>query len=70
MGHTKEVNVGTYQYPLTIMEITKEGKHLQNIDNGVLTIFIITCGSVVVVVNHCFTSFFGTKGILSDIVIR
>ena len=25
---------------------------------------------VVVVVNHCFTSLFGTKGILSDIIIR
>ena len=24
----------------------------------------------VVVVNHCFTSLFGTKGLLSDIVIR
>ena len=24
---------------------------------------------VVVVVNHCFTSLFGTKGLLSDIVI-
>ena len=26
--------------------------------------------SVVVAVNHCFTSLFGTKGILSDIIIR
>ena len=25
---------------------------------------------LVVVVNHCFTSLFGTKGLLSDIVIR
>ena len=25
---------------------------------------------VVVVVNHCFTSLFGTNGLLSDIVIR
>ena len=25
---------------------------------------------VVVVVNHCFTSLFGTKGLLSDIIIR
>ena len=25
---------------------------------------------VVVVVNHCFTSLFGTKGLLSNIVIR
>ena len=24
----------------------------------------------VVVVNHCFTSLFGTKGLLSDIIIR
>ena len=24
---------------------------------------------VVVVVNHCFTSLFGTKGLLSDIII-
>ena len=25
---------------------------------------------IVVVVNHCFTSLFGTKGLLSDIIIR
>ena len=25
---------------------------------------------VLVVVNHCFTSLFGTKGLLSDIIIR
>ena len=25
---------------------------------------------VLVIVNHCFTSLFGTKGLLSDIVIR
>ena len=25
---------------------------------------------VVVVVNHCFTSLFGTKGLLSDIIKR
>ena len=25
---------------------------------------------LVVVVNHCFTSLFGTKGLLSDIIIR
>ena len=27
-------------------------------------------GEVVVVVNHCFTSLFGTKGLLNDIVTR
>ncbi|WAR20331.1 hypothetical protein MAR_002169 [Mya arenaria] len=37
MGHTKEVNWGTYQYPLPIMEITKVGKHLQDIDKGIKT---------------------------------
>ena len=26
--------------------------------------------NVVVVVNHCFTSLFATKGLLSDIIIR
>ena len=26
--------------------------------------------NLVVVVNHCFTSLFGTKGLLSDIIIR
>ena len=26
--------------------------------------------TTVVVVNHCFTSLFGTKGLLSDIIIR
>lgn len=34
MGHSKEVNWGTYQYPLPILEITKVGKHLQDIDKG------------------------------------
>ncbi|WAR17865.1 hypothetical protein MAR_032459 [Mya arenaria] len=36
MGHTKKVNWGTYQYPLPIMEITKVGKHLQDIDKGTM----------------------------------
>lgn len=35
MGHTKAVNVGTYQYPLPIMAVTKVGKHLQAIDKGI-----------------------------------
>ena len=30
----------------------------------------IQVDDIVVVVNHCFTSVFGTKGLLSDIVIR
>ena len=34
MGHSREVNMGTYQYPLAVMEITKVGKHLQAIDSG------------------------------------
>ena len=35
MGHSKEVNEGTYQYPLPLMEITKVGRHLYNFDiNG------------------------------------
>ena len=29
-----------------------------------------SASDVVVVVNHCFTSLFGTKGLLSDIIIR
>ena len=32
--------------------------------NTIIAIFLV------VVVNHCFTSLFGTKGLLSDIVIR
>ena len=31
---------------------------------------LLAINMVVVVVNHCFTSLFGTKGILIDIVIR
>ncbi|KAH3822726.1 hypothetical protein DPMN_124516 [Dreissena polymorpha] len=34
MGHSKEVNIGTYQYPLPIIEVIKVGRHLQDIDNG------------------------------------
>lgn len=34
MGHTKEVNWGTYQYPLPVMEITKVARHLEDIDKG------------------------------------
>ncbi len=34
MGHSKEVNEGTYQYPLPLLEITKVGRHLQDIDRG------------------------------------
>ena len=30
----------------------------------------VTVGQDEVVVNHCFTSLFGTNGLLSDIVIR
>ena len=30
----------------------------------------VICFQVVVVVNHCFMSLFGTKGLLSDIVLR
>ena len=36
-------------------------KHSQAIGN---------VGKVVVVVNHCFTLLFGTKGLLSDIIIQ
>lgn len=34
MGHCKAVNLGTYQYPLPIMAMTKVGRHLQAIDKG------------------------------------
>lgn len=34
MGHSKSVNVGTYQYPLPIQEVIKVGRHLQAIDSG------------------------------------
>ena len=30
----------------------------------------LMAGELVVVVNHCFTSLFGTNGLLSDIVFR
>ena len=32
MGHSKSVNIGTYQYPLPLLEMTKGGKHLKVID--------------------------------------
>ena len=32
MGHPKHVNIGTYQYPLTLLEMTKVGKNLRDID--------------------------------------
>lgn len=34
MGHSMDVNLGTYQYPLPVMEVIKVGKHLQDIDRG------------------------------------
>ena len=43
MGHSKSVNLGTYQYPLPLLEMTKVGRHLQNIDEGIYNneLFII-----------------------------
>ena len=35
MGHSKAVNLGTYQYPLPVMAVTKVGRHLQAIDKGI-----------------------------------
>ena len=34
MGHTKAINLGTYQYPLPVMAITIVGQHLQTIDHN------------------------------------
>ena len=34
MGHSRSVNIGTYQYPLPLLEMTKVGKHLRDIDEG------------------------------------
>ena len=34
MGHTKDVNLGTYQYPQPVLAMTKVGRHLQDIDKG------------------------------------
>ena len=34
MGHSKEVNLGTYQYPLPVLAVTKVGRHLQEFDKG------------------------------------
>ncbi|KAH3698361.1 hypothetical protein DPMN_085881 [Dreissena polymorpha] len=36
MGHSKDVNLGTYQYPQPIMEVIKVGRHLQDIDKGLI----------------------------------
>ena len=43
LGHSKIVNVGTYQYPLPLLEMTKVGRHLQDIDEGIYNnkLFII-----------------------------
>lgn len=40
MGHPKDVNAGTYQYPLAVMEVTKVGIHLKDIDQGMFSAFI------------------------------
>ena len=45
-------------------------KVVASISATAIDIYYIVVGRVVVVVNHCFTSLFGTKGLLSDIVIR
>ena len=44
MGHTKDINSGTYQYPLPVMAVTKVGRHLQTIDKGMhcLLIFMLS----------------------------
>ena len=44
MGHTKDINLGTYQYPLPVMAVTKVGRHLQTIDKGMhcLLIFMLS----------------------------
>ena len=34
MGHSKRLNLGTYQYPLLLLKMTKVGRHLQDIDEG------------------------------------
>jgi len=34
MGHTGEVNKGTYQYPLPILEVVQVGNNLQKFDQG------------------------------------
>ena len=42
MGHSKSVNLGIYQYPLTLLEMTKGGRHLEAIDEGNLM-----CNSII-----------------------
>ena len=42
MGHSKSVNLGTYQYPLPLLEMTKVGRHLKAIDEGNLM-----CNSII-----------------------
>ena len=41
MGHSKSVNIGTYQYPLPLLEMTKVGRHIQDIDEGIYKTKII-----------------------------
>ena len=48
------------------LDITDRDKHIPH----TLYSLIRWITQVVVVVNHCFTSLFGTKGLLSDIIIR
>ena len=42
MGHSKSMNLGTYQYPLPLLEMTKVGRHLKAIDEGNLM-----CNSII-----------------------
>ena len=44
-------------------------KHLPDVSIELLLLLLNNLCSTVVVVNHCFTSLFGTNGLLSDIVI-
>jgi len=40
MGHTKEVNKGSYQRPLPILALTKVGMHLSQFDHGMFLTFV------------------------------
>lgn len=43
MGHSREVNIGTYQYPLPVLAVTKVGRHLHDIDKGIVEKIWLDC---------------------------
>ena len=62
MGHSKSVNLGTYQYPLPLLEMTKVGRHLEAIDECNLMCkfhYTLICYTYIFILNtyYCISTY-------------